>query len=146
MNRPARRKSSLTGANPAAPAEPATEPSPDQPSPEQPESDTTTLTATETTPSRPATSTTRSSQTTSRPKQQRKYPHKVSFYQDAEDTSRVRGAILHTMVSEGSRSLSQFIDRAVMAEVERLEAKYNGGKPFPPVAARELPQGRPMGE
>ena len=31
-------------------------------------------------------------------------------------------------------------------EVERLEAKYNNGKPFPPVGARELPQGRPMGE
>ena len=34
----------------------------------------------------------------------------------------------------------------VMAEVERLERKYNGGQPFPAVGARELPQGRPMGE
>ena len=75
-----------------------------------------------------------------------KYPPKVSFYQDREDTDRVRGAILHTMTTEGSRSLSQFINKAVMAEVERLERKYNGGKPFPPVGARELPQGRPMGE
>jgi hypothetical protein len=33
-----------------------------------------------------------------------------------------------------------------MKEVERLERLYNGGKPFPRVGARELPQGRPMGE
>lgn len=75
-----------------------------------------------------------------------KYPPKVSFYQDPEDTARVRGAILHTMTTEGSRSLSLFIHHAVMAEVERLEAKYNGGRPFPPVGVRELPQGRLMGE
>ena len=50
------------------------------------------------------------------------------------------------MATEGSRSLSQFINQAVMAEVERLERKYNNGEPFPPVGARELPQGRPMGE
>ncbi|NUU08415.1 hypothetical protein [Leifsonia sp. C5G2] len=66
---------------------------------------------------------------------------KVSFYQDPADTDRVRGAILYTMTTEGSRNLSQFIHKAVMAEVERLEAKYNNGQPFPPVGARELPQG-----
>jgi hypothetical protein len=75
-----------------------------------------------------------------------KYRHKVSFYQDREDTDRVRGAILHTMTTEGSRTLSQFIHKTVMAEVERLERKYNDGQPFPAVGARELPQGRPMGE
>lgn len=80
------------------------------------------------------------------PQAKRKYPHKVSFYQAPEDTDRVRGAIIHTTSSEGPRSLSQFIHQAVMTEVERLEAKYNGGKPFPAVGARELPQGRPMGE
>ncbi|WP_368828251.1 hypothetical protein [Kocuria sp. CPCC 205231] len=29
---------------------------------------------------------------------------------------------------------SDFIDNAVMAEVQRLEAKYNGGQPFPRAA------------
>lgn len=81
-----------------------------------------------------------------RPQPKRKYPAKVSFYQDPADTDRVRGAILHTMATEGPRSLSQFIHQAVMAEVERLERKYNGGQPFPSVGARELPQGRPMGK
>lgn len=68
--------------------------------------------------------------------------HKVSFYQDPGDTDRVRGAILYTMTTEdGARNLSQFVNRAVMAEVERLERKYNNGRPFPAVGARELPQG-----
>ncbi|APF35845.1 hypothetical protein BO218_12490 [Microbacterium paludicola] len=80
------------------------------------------------------------------PAKRSKYPPKVSFYQDRDKTDRIRGAILYTMASEGVRSLSQFLDAAAMKEVERLEAKYNGGKPFPPVGARELPQGRPMGE
>lgn len=70
--------------------------------------------------------------------------HKVSFYQPRADTDRVRGALLHTMATEGPRTLSQFIHNAVMAEVERLEGTYNEGKPFPPVGARELPQGRPL--
>lgn len=112
MNRPAPRKSSLTGSSPIAPPAPAAPPA-----------------------AKPATT-----------DEGKKYPHKVSFYQDAADTARIRGAILHTQVNEGSRSLSQFIDQAVMEKVEVLEAKYNGGKPFPAIGARELPQGRPMGE
>lgn len=80
------------------------------------------------------------------PKKRSKYPPKVSFYQEQEDTDRIRGAIMHTIPYEGVRSLSQFLSGAAMKEVERLEAKYNDGKPFPPVGARELPQGRPMGE
>lgn len=70
----------------------------------------------------------------------KKYPHKVSFYQDPEDAARVRGAILYTMITGGNRNLSHFVNRAVMAEVERLEAKYNNGEPFPSVGAREMPQ------
>lgn len=73
----------------------------------------------------------------------RRHPNKVSFYQQPEDTARLRGAVLHTMIAEGHRSLSQFVIRAVMKEVQRLEEKYNGGKPFPAVAANEMPQGRP---
>src|SRR5699024_10325710 len=33
----------------------------------------------------------------------RRHPNKVSFYQEPEDTSRLRGAVLHTMVAEGHR-------------------------------------------
>ncbi|WP_193073076.1 MULTISPECIES: ParB family protein [Brevibacterium] len=72
------------------------------------------------------------------------YPHKVSFYQRREDTARVRGAVLATRLDEGHRSMSEFINAAVLAEVERLEAKYNDGEPFPPVDANRGHAGRPM--
>lgn len=76
----------------------------------------------------------------------KKYPPKVTFYQPQEDTARMRGAFRHTDREEGDRSLSDFIHKAVMAEVERRERKYNGGKPFPDLEAGSIPRGRPMGE
>lgn len=124
--RPAPRRSSLAGQSPVAPPverQPASVPEPSE-SPQRREK----------------------AEEPKKAEKATKYRHKVSFYQDPEDTARVRGAILHTMTKEGSRTLSQFIHTAVMREVERLEAKYNDGQPFPQVGARELPQGRPMGE
>lgn len=137
--RPAPRRSTLAGATPAAPARTVDEQPDSQPAPEvqaAPAGQQTPAPAPEVVPAAEQAPAGRRT----------KYPPKVSFYQDPADTARVRGAILHTMVSEGSRSLSQFIHHAVMAEVQRLEDKHNGGRPFPPVGARELPQGRPMGE
>lgn len=76
-----------------------------------------------------------------------KYPPKVSFYQDPEDTARVRGALRGVMNQPGAATnMSQFIHRAVMREVERLEAEYNGGQPFSPAQAGEVPRGRPAGQ
>lgn len=72
------------------------------------------------------------------------YPHKVSFYQDRDDTARMRGAVLATRDDEGYRSMSEFIDAAVLAEVERLESKYNNGEPFPLVEANRGHAGRPL--
>ena len=132
--RPAPRRSSLTGSSPVTP--PPARPGPAPSSPVEPRSGAEPDGSTPTSSPRVGAGSARKT----------KYPPKVSFYQDPQDTSRVRGAILHTMVSEGPRSLSQFIHHAVMVEVQRLEEKYNGGQPFPPVAPRELPQGRPMGE
>lgn len=138
--RPAPRRSSLAGSTPVTPPPAAAQPAPaaTEPAPvvEAPAAVTPPQQATK--PAEPAAA----------PARKTKYPPKVSFYQDPEDTARVRGTILHTMALEGGRfrNLSQFIDHAVMAEVERLEAKYNGGQPFPPMAPGELPQGRPMGE
>lgn len=112
MARPTPRRSALAGASPITPTS-------DTKKPEQalrPEKDTST--------------------------DKRKWRHKVSFYQDPEDTERVRAAILHTMLTEeANRNLSQFINDTVMAEVERLEAKYNGGKPFKGVPSGEMPRG-----
>lgn len=101
----------------------------------------------------PPTANTKTSETRAAPTQnvvienkKPKYPPKVSFYQDREDTDRVRGALLHTMASEGPRTLSQFINDAVLKEVTRLEKKYNAGEPFPKLGAGKLPQGRPMSD
>lgn len=127
--RPAARKSNLAGISPvnpvqAAAAEPAAAAQP-QAEPRK---------AAKAAPAAPK-------PTAEEPVKKRKYPHKVSFYQDMSDTDRVRGAILHTMISEGNRNLSQFIHKAVMKEVERLEAEYNGGQPWPAVKANDMPKG-----
>ncbi|MFG6278608.1 hypothetical protein [Microbacterium sp. S16(2024)] len=129
--RPERKRSTLSGRNPIAPAvETPQEPPAAAPAPAAPATPAGSVTE----PQAPA------------PKKRSKYPPKVSFYQEQEDTDRIRGAIMHTIPYEGVRSLSQFLSGAAMKEVERLERQYNDGKPFPPVGARELPQGRPMGE
>lgn len=124
MNRPSPRKSSLSGSSPLAP-----------PTTETPEGKPTPAAA-----SAAAAHVTRKAEESST-SGKKKWRHKVSFYQDPADTDRVRGAILHTMVQEGNRNLSQFVNDAVMAKVEELEARYNHGEPFPAVGARELPQG-----
>ncbi|MFC3399298.1 hypothetical protein ACFOEP_12850 [Microbacterium amylolyticum] len=70
----------------------------------------------------------------------------MSFEQHPDDSARMRGAVMGTMMQEPHRSLTDFINRAVMAEVERLEKKYNGGKPFQPVGTGVMAPGRRMGE
>lgn len=129
MSRPAPRRSSLSGSSPIAPP-PAVE-----------------------TPSAPASAsepTKKSAKKTPVPttkKAAAKGPKpKVSFYTDKDDADRARGAYRATSAQEGHLSWSDFLAAAVLAETERLEAKYNGGKPFMPVAPGGIPAGRPMGE
>ena len=157
--RPQRRRSSLSGESPIAPA-PATEPAPAaEPAPVSPPASAAPVAPVDASPSLGtpgqgkgyATSATTvpapdASDAAAPSKPTSKYPPKVSFYQDRADTDRIRGAIMHTIPWEGTRTLSQFLSGAAMKEVERLEAQYNNGQPFPKVGARELPQGRPMGE
>lgn len=133
MSRPTPRKTSLGRLSPVDPAPQATTSTPAETAPPP---------VTSTTPTAPVDPAPAPAEPVG---EGRKYRHKVSFYQDEEDTARVRAAILHTNHLEGPRSLSQFIHHAVMAEVRRLEERYNDGEPWPGVAARELPQGRPMG-
>lgn len=129
MNRPSPRKSSLSGSSPVAP-----------PQAETIETKPTPAAAPEAAAKPAAANVTRKAEEPST-SGKKKWRHKVSFYQDPADTDRVRGAILYTMTTEGNRNLSQFVNDAVMAKVEELEAKYNHGEPFPAVGARELPQG-----
>jgi hypothetical protein len=134
MAKPERRRSTLGAAQPYAPttppvaAAPAGAQTPSSPPQAAPVADQ--VTAATPAPSRA-------------PKAGKK--PKVSFYQDPEDTARARAAMVHTQGVEGSRSWSEFVDRALMREAERLEQRYNSGQPWPPVEAGEIPRGRPMG-
>lgn len=63
--------------------------------------------------------------------------NKVSFYIRPEDEERVRAA--YRLVSPGGRqgSLSHMYSHAITSYVTQLEAKYNGGQPFPDAASPE---------
>ena len=75
-----------------------------------------------------------------------RWPKKESFYRSPELAGRMRSAHLHTMTTEdGKGSLSAFIASAVEEKVERLEAKYNDGQPWPAVKPGQVPKGRPPG-
>lgn len=70
---------------------------------------------------------------------------KVGFYQRPDDTARARAAFTWTHAQEAHRSFSDFVSAALMREVDRLEAKYNGGDPWPPMDAGQIPTGKPLG-
>lgn len=72
-------------------------------------------------------------------------PKKTSFYQLEEDADRMRAAYLNTQLHTRYRSLSEFINAAIDEKVSALEKTYNGGQEWPPLAAREIPQGKPLG-
>lgn len=75
-----------------------------------------------------------------------KKPPKISIYQHPEDSGRTRAAVLALQRHEGSTTLTKFANDAIMEKVARVEAQYNGGKPFEPIGTGELPVGRRMGE
>lgn len=70
---------------------------------------------------------------------------KVGFWQPPERTDRLRAAYFRTRHLTGARSLTEFIDQAVMARVAELEAQHNGGAQFPPMGPGEIGTGKPMG-
>lgn len=69
---------------------------------------------------------------------------KVAYYQDTEDAERVRGGFQQVGHLEGYQTFSDFHAAVVMREIERLEAKYNDGKPFHGAAPRTGRLGRPL--
>lgn len=125
MTQPARRKSSLSGTSPVAPAQPPAVQSAAQPLDEPPAA---------------------AADGPARPRRASQSKHKLSIYQDPEDTARLRAAYRQTLAASSDRSFSDFINRVLMTEVQRLEAEHNGGQPFQGVGAGEIPTGRPVGE
>lgn len=64
-------------------------------------------------------------------------------YYTEEQAGQVRAAFLKAgKAEEGDASLSDFIVRATMREVKRLQRKHNGGKTWPPVMAGGLRRGQ----
>jgi hypothetical protein len=64
-------------------------------------------------------------------------------YYTEDQAEEVRAAFVNAgQPKEGDASLSDFIVRASMREVKRLQRKYNAGKPWPPVKAGELRRGQ----
>ena len=64
-------------------------------------------------------------------------------YYTEEQAEEVRAAFVNAgKTEEGDASVSDFIVRASMREAKRLQRKYNGGKPWPPVQAGELRRGQ----
>lgn len=74
------------------------------------------------------------------------YPHKMSFYVDADVADEVRGAFkAQFSQAEGATSMSSFIAGAVQEKVQRLRDELNDGEPFPGVEAGRAGRGRQMG-
>jgi len=63
-------------------------------------------------------------------------------YYTEDQAGQVRAAFKAAGLEEGDASVSDFIVRATMREVKRLQRKYNGGKVWPPVKAGELRRGQ----
>ena len=59
-----------------------------------------------------------------------------SFYLSRDLVDRARAAVHATSGRPGeSHNLSELAGRVLLAEVRRLEERYNAGRPFPPVAS-----------
>ena len=71
----------------------------------------------------------------------KKVPAFTPYYTE-DQAGQVRAAFKAAGLQEGDASVSDLIVRATMREVKRLQRKYNGGKPWPPVPAGELRRGQ----
>lgn len=72
---------------------------------------------------------------------QKRVPAFTPYYTE-DQAGQVRAAFKAAGLQEGDASVSDLIVRATMHEVKRLQRKYNGGKPWPPVPAGELRRGQ----
>jgi len=71
----------------------------------------------------------------------KKVPAFTPYYTE-DQAGQVRAAFKEAGSAEGDASVSDLIVRATMREVKRMQRKYNGGKPWPPVPAGELRRGQ----
>jgi len=75
-----------------------------------------------------------------------KRPKMGFFAASEEEAGRIRAAWQHTLTTgDGHNSLAQFERFAVMKLVAELEAKHNGGEPWPYLPSGAIRTGRPVG-
>ena len=67
---------------------------------------------------------------------------KATFYADQATLERFREAFIRTQGDEGYGSFSDFIIQAALEKTQRLEKKYNEGKPY--AGIKRLSAGRPL--
>lgn len=69
-------------------------------------------------------------------------PSSFTPYFTTADADQIRAVVAAVGHEEGITSNTEFIERAVMKEVRRLQRKYNTGKAWPPLAAGTSRPGR----
>lgn len=69
---------------------------------------------------------------------------KMNYYADADQQGRIRAAFYAGRDKYGWRTMTDMQLAWAMANVEALEAEFNGGEPFDPVPPGAIPAGRPI--
>lgn len=67
-----------------------------------------------------------------------------SFRVDEDVLARARGTLLGLQRLEPGWTMARFLEEAVEAHMATLQAKHNGGQPWPPTH-EALPSGQPLG-
>ena len=66
---------------------------------------------------------------------------RLSIRIDKELLGQIRAAWWHTAATTGTRSMSAWVIAALEVQLRRSEVEHNGGQPFSPVDAGEIPRG-----
>ncbi len=66
---------------------------------------------------------------------------RLSIRIDSDLLGQIRSAWWHTAATTGTRSMSALVIAALEAQLRRSEVEHNGGHPFSPVDAGEIPRG-----
>lgn len=61
---------------------------------------------------------------------------KVTFYQSAADTARMKATHAFTLAYTGHENQTDFIEEAILRYIHHLEIAYNNGEPFPAAPIR----------
>lgn len=66
---------------------------------------------------------------------------RLSIRIDSDLLGQIRSAWWYTAAATGTRSMSAWVIAALEAQLRRSEVEHNGGQPFSPLDAGEIPRG-----